>query len=270
MKVRFPYLRGSVSGFFARASVALAFIIFVATVGELLSAQSNSSGAAPPAPYHFEVVSIKPNRTGGSSAAEFLSGGRFRGRNLSVRNMIQMATMVENNQMIGVPGWTDTESYDIDGKTVSTGPVTQEQKSDVMMTLLEERFGFKVHRDTREGPVYRLEVAKNGPRLAVHGTSDRLMSTNANGTIITMKAAKISMPSLAISLRRQLGRTVEDHTDLEGEFDFELVWDRDETVDSTAPTLFTALQEQLGLRLRAARGKIPTVVIDHIERPSRN
>jgi uncharacterized protein (TIGR03435 family) len=86
-----------------------------------------------------------------------------------------------------------------------------------------------------------------------------------------MKAAKISMPSLATSLRRQLGRTVEDHTHLEGEFDFELVWDRDdETVASTAPSLFTALQEQLGLRLRAARGKIPAVVIDHIERPSEN
>jgi uncharacterized protein (TIGR03435 family) len=96
------------------------------------------------------------------------------------------------------------------------------------------------------------------------------MSTNANGTIITMKATRISMPSLAISLRRQLGRTVEDHTQLEGEFDFELAWDRDETGDSTAPSLFAALQEQLGLRLRPARGKIPTVVVDHIERPTGN
>jgi uncharacterized protein (TIGR03435 family) len=96
------------------------------------------------------------------------------------------------------------------------------------------------------------------------------MTTNAHGTIITMKAAKISMPGLAISLRRQLGRTVEDHTQLEGEFDFELVWDRDETGNSTAPSLFTALKDQLGLRLRAARGKIPTVVVDHIERPTGN
>src|SRR6185312_8634497 len=127
--------------------------------------------------------------------------------------------------------------------------------------LLVERFNFKIHRDTKEGPVYRLEVAKNGPKLTLHGTSDRLMSTNANGTIITMKAAKISMPSLAISLRRQLGRTVEDQTHLEGEFDFELVWDRDENADSKAPSLFAAIQEQLGLRLRAARGKIPTVVV---------
>src|SRR5579884_1445081 len=247
-------------------------VLFIlgASVAGLLSAQSDSSSASPLAPYHFEVVSIKINRNGGSSDADFLPGGRFRGRNLSVRNMIQMATMVEDNQMIGVPSWTDTARYDIDGKTVSTEPVTQERKSDVMMALLEERFGFKIHRDTKEGPVYRLEIAKGGPRLAVHGTSDRLMSTNANGTVITMKAAKISMPSLAISLRRQLGRTVEDHTQLEGEFDFELVWDRDETGDSKAPSLFSALQEQLGLRLRAARGKIPTVVVDHIERPTEN
>jgi uncharacterized protein (TIGR03435 family) len=103
----------------------------------------------------------------------------FRGRNLSVRNMIQMATMVEDSQMIGVPSWTNTARYDVDGKTVSTEPVTQERKSDVMMALLEERFSFKVHRDTKQGPVYRLEIAKGGPRLVVHGTSDRLMSTNA-------------------------------------------------------------------------------------------
>jgi uncharacterized protein (TIGR03435 family) len=250
--------------------MALAVVILGGSVAELLSAQSNGSSAAPLSTYHFEVVSIKINRTGGSSDADFLPGGRLRGRNLSVRNMIQMATMVEDNQMIGVPSWTDAARYDIDGKTVSTAPVTQERKSDVMMALLEDRFGLKIHRDTKEGPVYRLEIAKGGPRLAVHGTSDRLMSTNAKGTIITMKAAKISMPSLAISLRRQLGRTVEDHTQLEGEFDFELVWDRNETVDSAAPSLFAALQEQLGLRLRAARGKIPTVVVDRIERPTEN
>jgi len=96
------------------------------------------------------------------------------------------------------------------------------------------------------------------------------MSTNANGARITMKAAKISMPSLALSLRRQVGETVEDHTNLKGEFDFELVWDPNETADSPAPSIFTALQEQLGLRLKAARGKIPMVVIDHIEHPSEN
>jgi len=250
--------------------MALAVVILAGAVAPLLSGQSNSAVAASVAPYHFEVVSIKINRTGGSSDADFLPGGRFRGRNLSVRTMIQMATMVEDNQMIGVPSWTDTVRYDIDGKTVSTEPLTQERKSDVMMALLAERFSFQVHRDTKEGPVFRLEIAKGGPRLAANGTSGRLMSTNANGPIVTMKAARISMPSLAISLRRQLGRTVEDHTQLEGEFDFELVWNRDGTGDSTAPSLFTALQEQLGLRLRAATGKIPTIVVDHIERPAGN
>src|ERR1700712_4751508 len=89
--------------------------------------------ASPQSPYHFEVAAIRLNKSGGSSDADFLPGGRFRGRNLSVRKMIQMATMVEDNQMIGVPAWTDTESFDIDGKTLSTDPVTQERKSDVMM-----------------------------------------------------------------------------------------------------------------------------------------
>ncbi len=254
----------------ARPSRALAAIILGGSVAGLLSAQANSSSATALSPYRFEVVSIKLNQTGGSSDADFLPGGRFRGRNLSVRKLIQMATMVEDGQMLGVPSWTDAASYDIDGKTFSTEPVTQERKSDVMMALLEDRFSFKIHHDTKEGPIYRLEIAKGGPRLGAHGTSDRLMSTNASGTVITMKAAKISMPSLAISLRRQLGRTVEDDTKLKGEFDFELIWDRNETADSTAPSLSAALQEQLGLRLRAASGKIPIVVVDHIERPTGN
>src|SRR5436190_23809102 len=94
---------------------AVACILWGGAIVQLHSAQST---------YHFEVVSIKLNRTGGSSAADFLPGGRIRGRNLSVRNMIQMATMVEDNQMIGIPAWTATESYDIDGKTVSAEPVT--------------------------------------------------------------------------------------------------------------------------------------------------
>jgi len=251
-------------------SLALAVLIPGSFLTGLLSAQATSSDVSVSSPYHFEVVSIRINQTGGSADADFLPGGRFRGRNLPVRTMIPMATMVEDNQMSGVPSWTDTERYDIDGKTVSTAPVTQEQKSEVMMALLEERFRFQIHRETREGQVYWLEIAKGGPRLAVHGTSDRLMSTNGNGTVITMKAARISMPSLAISLRRQLDRTVEDHTGLEGEFDFELVWDRSETGDSKAPSLFAALQEQLGLRLKAAKGNVPTVVIDHIERPTAN
>src|SRR5580692_150877 len=92
MGTRVLCLRGPVSGLLARA------IIFGALVAELLSAQSNLTGAAPLSPYHFEVASIKLNQTGGSSDADFLPGGRLRGRNLSVRTMIQMATMVEDNQ----------------------------------------------------------------------------------------------------------------------------------------------------------------------------
>src|SRR4051794_37398513 len=153
MGTRVLCFRGPVSGLLARAAMALAAIILGGSVAELLSAQSSSSSAAPLAPYHFEVASIKLNRAGGSSDADFLPGGRLRCRNLSVRKMIQMATMVEDNQMIGVPAWTDSESYDVDGKTVGTEPVAQERKSDVMMALLEERFGLKVHRDTKVGSV---------------------------------------------------------------------------------------------------------------------
>jgi uncharacterized protein (TIGR03435 family) len=96
------------------------------------------------------------------------------------------------------------------------------------------------------------------------------MSTNAQGTKMVMKATKMSMEGLAAGLKRQTGRPVEDHTEIKGEFDFELDWDRDDTPNALGPSIFSALQEQLGLQLNAARGSVSTLVIDRVERASEN
>ncbi|RXH58332.1 TIGR03435 family protein [Granulicella sibirica] len=96
------------------------------------------------------------------------------------------------------------------------------------------------------------------------------MSTNSNGSRVAMKASKMSMADVAAALRRQAGRPVEDHTGLKGDFDFQIEWSPEETPDSTNPSLFTVLKEQLGLKLRAAKGTTEMLVIDQIARPSDN
>jgi uncharacterized protein (TIGR03435 family) len=223
-------------------------------------------------PKDFEVVSIKPHHgIGDSSDRKLLPGGRFVGRSVSVRTLIRMALAVEDNRMSGAPGWIDTETYDIDAKTGTDGSVTNEEFQRLVLTLLQERFQFRFHRDSNEAVVYWLVTAKGGPKLKAHaGDAEPSMSTNTKGAKTVMKATQVSMASLAGALRRQVGRPVEDHTGLNGEFDISLEWDREEAADSTAPSIFTALQEQLGLRLNSAKGKVETVVIDRVERPSAN
>jgi uncharacterized protein (TIGR03435 family) len=96
------------------------------------------------------------------------------------------------------------------------------------------------------------------------------MSTNSNGSRAAMKASKMSIADIAAALRRQAGRPVEDHTDLKGNFDFQIEWTPEETPDSTDTSLFTVLKEQLGLKLRPTKGTTESFIIDQITHPSAN
>src|ERR1022692_3062804 len=126
----------------------------------LVFAQNPFRAGAQSAP-GFEVASIKPHRTGGdSSDRKLLPGGRFVGTNVSVRTMIRIALGLADQA--GGPRWIDDESYDVDAKAGSAANITPEQLSRLMLALLEERFQFKFHRETKEGQVYHLDLAKNG------------------------------------------------------------------------------------------------------------
>jgi len=240
----------------------------IALVG--LAFACNPFRASAQSPQGFEVASVKPHRTGGdSSDRKLLPGGRFVGSNVSVRTLIRIATGVEDNLMVGAPGWIDSETYDIDAKTANAADIAPEQLPKFILALLKERFQFQFHHDTKEAWVYFLGVAKNGPKLKPHTDSlEPSMSTNAYGAKMVMKATKVSMESLAGLLKRATGRTVEDHTGLKGEFDLELDWDRDDTPDSLGPSIFSALHEQLGLQLNPAKGSVEILIIDRVERAS--
>src|ERR1019366_93017 len=120
-------------------------------------------------------------------------------------------------------GWIDSETFDIDATTIDHAEVTTPQQfQQLILSLLEDRFQFKFHREQKEGPVYWLELEKPGklrpgPPPTTPSAQPNL-STNSNGTRAAMKASKMSMADVAAALRRQAGRPVEDHTDLKGDF----------------------------------------------------
>jgi uncharacterized protein (TIGR03435 family) len=237
------------------------------------SPAGSQPGAQPP--LRFEVASIRPHGSGGDDPSDrkMLPGGRFIATATPVRTLIRIA--FGSDGISGAPGWIDNETFDISATTVNhTEVTTPQQFQQLILSLLEDRFAFKFHREEKEVPVYWLEMdkpGKPGPALRPSAAdSQPNMSRNANGSRAVMKVSKMSMADVAAALSRQAGRPVEDHTDLKGDFDFQIEWAPEETPDSTDASLFTVLREQLGLRLRPAKGTAETVVIDQISRPSAN
>lgn len=204
-----------------------------------------------------------------------LPGGHFVATATSVRTLIRIAFGIDDNRISGAPSWIDNETFDINAITENHSEVTTPQQfQQLILSLLRDRFQFKFHQEQKEAPVYWLELVKPGrlgPDLKPAGAdSQPNMSTNSNGSKSTMKASKMSMVDIAAALRRQAGRPVEDHTGLEGNFDFQIEWDPEETPDSPYPSLFSVLKEQLGLKLKPAKGTIETLLIDQITEPSAN
>jgi uncharacterized protein (TIGR03435 family) len=202
-----------------------------------------------------------------------LPGGRFVATATPVRTLLRIAFGTDS--ISGAPSWVDNETFDIYGTTANHADVTTPQQfQQLILSLLEGRFQLKFHREEKEVPVYWLELdkpAKLGPALKPSSPdSQPNMSSNSIGSTANMRATKMSMADIAAALSRRAGRPVEDRTDLKGNFDFQIEWAPEETPDSTVPSLFTVLKEQLGLKLQPAKGTAPTVIIDQISQPSAN
>jgi|GEM_PF-920701 len=265
-------------------SIALSLPLAIALLN--LSAQSQSAGSAPAQPptpsqadaqppLQFEVASIRPHQSTGDEPSDrkMLPGGRFVATATSVRTLLRIAFGTDS--ISGAPNWVDNETFDINATTVNHAEVTTPQQfQQLILSLLEDRLALKFHREEKEAPVYWLELEKAGkigPDLKPSTVdSQPNMSRNSNGSSAVMKVSKMSMTDIAAALSRQAGRAVEDHTDLKGNFDFQIEWAPEEGPDSTVPSLFTVLKEQLGLKLQSAKGTTETIVIDQITHPSAN
>jgi uncharacterized protein (TIGR03435 family) len=229
----------------------------------------------------FDVASIKPNSPGGVSTGDFrfLPGGRLSAEKVVLRFFIQNAYGLKPFQLSGGPDWIASQGYDIEAKAEGNPSNAQMQK--MMQTLLEDRFKLKYHRETKDLPVYTLAAAKGGLKLpdAKEG-SDRATIRISRMTGVQLTGEKITVAELARVLSNLLSRTVIDKTGFTGTFAAHLSFALDDTLaglphfpdapDPAIPSVFVAIEEQLGLKLESTKGPVEILVIDHIERPSAN
>ncbi|HLW75666.1 MAG TPA: TIGR03435 family protein, partial [Bryobacteraceae bacterium] len=204
----------------------------------------------------FEVAAIKPSPALPSSG-DFTSGissrdGLMRGVNATLKRYIMGAYAIGPNQVVGGPDWLDTDRFDITAKAeppVGDGkPAGDHELMAMLQTLLAERFKLATHRDQKTIEAYVLEVAKGGPKLekSEGGTS---RTDNGRGNLAIKNT---TMDRFAQVLSRQMDLPVVNHTGLEGAYNLQLKWSFD-TTKGDGPSVFTAIQEQLGLRLKAQK-----------------
>jgi bla regulator protein blaR1 len=238
----------------------------------------------------FEVASIKPSDP---NDQRFMIGSQPGGRftaNANLKLLIGVAYDVRNHQISGGPTWMDTAKFEITAKADSLaalppGPANGTQMRLMLQSLLEDRFKLKLHRETRQEQVYELVVPPGGSKMKVAadaGPGGRQGMRMGPGQL-TGTAAPIAI--LINTLSQQLGRSVIDKTGLNGKYDFTLTYTPDAgqsgaygppgpdvppPPDPNGPSIFTAIQEQLGLRLESTKGPVDVLVIDRAEKPDAN
>jgi len=233
------------------------------------------SGAPDPDALEFDVTSVKPSGPGGrwSSGIDTMPG-RIQGDRVTLKRCIMQAYAVGPHQVLGGPEWIATDRWRIEAR--ATRPVEDDAVLMKMLQgLLADRFQLAVHRETRTLPAYVLEVGRNGPKMArADGVDDDTDMDGWRGAL-TLTAKKTDMNSLAEALEGRLDRPVVNRTGLAGGYNFTLHWSPangqvQDDDDAEDVSIFTAVAEQLGLRLKAAKEPVEVLVVDRAERPAAN
>ena len=278
----------------------LSWIFFVTLIAALSSSSRTHVSAQSPAPAEFDVVSIKRNAspTAGGGGRSLPDGTQVM-TNMAVRNFILAASPVPTREVTGLPDWATTERYDV---TLKPPPgSTSDQRKQMMQAMFADRMKLVAHIEQHERDVYSLMLARNdgklGPELKpstldcgprppgtpppafVPPTGPKDMLTQCGmmmrpGSIVS---GGMKLDGLAISLYGLVGGDVDNHTGLDGFYAVNLTFSVSrgrgvpiDAVNDDAADIFTALQEQLGLKLQREKKMMPVFVVDHIERPSEN
>jgi uncharacterized protein (TIGR03435 family) len=258
----------------------------------------------------FEVASIKPNKSDENRVAILgQPGGRFVATNISLTRLMDAAYSVREFQILGGPNWIRTDRWNIEAKapegsipppSAQPDPATINPMTLMLQSLIEDRFQLKMHRDTRELPVYELVIASGGPKIKISedqgpvrppepGVSPQRGGPMPRGSARLgrgdFEANGVPFGTLITALSQALDRVVIDKTSFKGRYDIKLQWTPEieqgpglpggpessaPRVDAQGPSIFTALQEQLGLRLESSKGPVEVIVIDSVQKPSEN
>ena len=245
--------------------------------------------SAQTAPPPFEVTSIRPNRSGELQGAVFFQPGRFVAKNATVKMLIAYAYAVKDFQISGGPSWIDSERFDITAKEDESVSVRRqklpwnqyrEQLGMMVQAMLADRFHLRVVHQPKEASILALVTVPGGSKLVPSARDSN--EADFRGRRGQLTATGISVAQLADSLSwmPEVGsRKVVDQTGIEGKFDLTLRWSWEqspeaggppETVYPDAPSMFNAVQEQLGLKLQATKGPLDYLVVQEVERPSEN
>jgi uncharacterized protein (TIGR03435 family) len=237
------------------------------------------------APAVFEVATIKPSNPDAQGKLFTVKGRQVITLNTTLGDLIAFAYDVQARQIVGAPAWADTDKFDINGQPQGQGLPNQRQLRGMIQKLLEDRFKLAFHRDKRELPVYALVVGAGGPKLTRNDTNpDGLPGLLFRGLgVLPVVNARLA-DFANVMQTAVLDRPVIDRTGLQGRYDFTLTWTADESQfrglgvrvpppsgDPNAPPgLFTAIQEQIGLKFESTSAPVDVLVIDRVEKPSEN
>jgi uncharacterized protein (TIGR03435 family) len=271
------YMRVRTGSVWAAVVAAVAFGVFGAARAQDAASNAKPAMMAKDAEPDWEVVTVKFADPNATNAGFNVHGHEIAIERKTVEAMLVYGYGVHKRQLTDAPDWTRTELWNAQGLANVPGQPTHRQMQSLVRKLLEERFGLKLHREQREMPVFALTVAKSGPRMEKstgdpNGSSNE--SDNENGGQVTMRVQNFSMGELtAILMGLFLDRPAVDQTRLNGRYDFQLKWTWDMTPESALdapPGLFTAIQEQLGLKLEPVKAPVDVLVVDKVERPGAN
>jgi uncharacterized protein (TIGR03435 family) len=220
----------------------------------------------------FEVASVKPSGPADRLMYRLQPGGRYLATGLTLKTLIANAYSVPDFLISGGPAWRDSDKYNIEaraGSPLPPWPDSNKQLGLMLQSLLEDRFQLAVHREIREEPAYELVVARGGARLRIASADENAGFELTTGRIHSMA---VPLEYLVTNLAYLLRRQVIDKTGLAGKYSYTVTYTPDDAppADASAPSIFTAVQEQLGLKLESTKGRAEVLVIDHVEKPSAN
>jgi uncharacterized protein (TIGR03435 family) len=270
----------------------------------LQTEESPQAGKAPAKVPEFAVTSVKASKPEARMFRLMTPPNGFSTTNVPLKTLIEFAWDVNAERISGAPSWIEHTNYDIEAKVDDADismmrDLTPLQRREMVRKLLENRFALKVHEETKELPVYALVVAKGGPKLHDAKPGDTYANgfqgpDGKSGTGAMMFSGKqlvaqgLPISSLTPTLTQQTGRTVIDKTGLTGKYDFTLDLPggqrpmpmakppdgseagANSTSDDSGPSIFTLVQDELGLKLESTKAPLPILVIDHVEQPSVN
>jgi uncharacterized protein (TIGR03435 family) len=234
-----------------RKEITLAFLVAAATA----LAQSPA----------FDVASVRSMTYDDGARTHIYNSphnSEVKAVNVTLTDLLEVAYDIPDTRMLNVPVWAQTDKFDLEAKSDPEIEPGKEAKRQMLRALLAERFKVRAHTEEREMPVLALRIAKGGSKL--HPTDTAEVGLSGGRDRISIRGGDDALAVLAYELSWRLDRPIIDQTELKGRYAFTLNW------AENGPSLFTALQEQLGLKLESAKAPVTFLAIDHAGKPSAN